>query len=77
MQHITTIIIGQNDIIPKLMQPIVATICKVVTVKKPCLQTPHMETNLSKSIKTEQRMKKRSYLSYTKMVSQYRQDLYY
>ena len=31
------LIIGQNDINPELLQPIVASICKVVTVKKPCV----------------------------------------
>ncbi len=34
------LIIGQNDINPKLLQPIVASICKVMTVKKPCVQFP-------------------------------------
>ena len=29
--------IGQNDLNPKLPQPIVASICKVMTVKKPCV----------------------------------------
>ena len=30
-------IIGQNDINPKLLHLIVASICKVMTVKKPCV----------------------------------------
>ena len=33
--------IGQNDINPKLLQPIVASICKVMTVKKPCVYHDH------------------------------------
>ena len=32
------LVIGQNDINPKLPQPIVAVICKVTAVKKPSLK---------------------------------------
>ena len=32
------LIIGQNDMNPILLQPIVASIGKVLTVKKPCVQ---------------------------------------
>ena len=32
-------IIGQNDINSKLLQPIVASICKVMTVEKPCVNS--------------------------------------
>ena len=35
------LIIGQNDINPKLLQPILASICKVMTVKKPCVEYPN------------------------------------
>ena len=35
--RVLLLIIGQNDINPKLLQPIVASICKVMTVKKPCV----------------------------------------
>ena len=31
------LITGQNHVNPKLLQPIVASICKVMTVKKPCV----------------------------------------
>ena len=31
------LIIGHNDINPQLLQTIVALICKVMTVKKPCV----------------------------------------
>ena len=31
------LIIGQNDTHPKLLQPIVASVCKVMAVKKPCV----------------------------------------
>ena len=37
--RVLLLIIGQNYINPKLLQPIVASICKVMTVKKPCVQT--------------------------------------
>ena len=36
--RVLLLIIGQNDINPKLLQPIVASICKVMTVKKPCVR---------------------------------------
>ena len=36
--RVLLLIIGQNDINPKLLQPIVASIFKVMTVKKPCVQ---------------------------------------
>ena len=35
--RVLLLIIGQNDINPKLLQPIVASIFKVMTVKKPCV----------------------------------------
>ena len=35
--RVLLLIIGQNDINPKMLQPIVASICKVMTVKKPCV----------------------------------------
>ena len=35
--RVLLLIIGQNDINPKLPQPIVTLICKVMTVKKPCV----------------------------------------
>ena len=34
MCRVLLLIIGQNDINPKLLQPIVALICKVMAVKK-------------------------------------------
>ena len=37
ISKVLLLIIGQNDIIPKLLQPIVSSICKVMTVKKPCV----------------------------------------
>ena len=37
ISRVLLLIIGQNDINPKLLQPIVASICKVMTVKKPCV----------------------------------------
>ena len=37
INRILLLIIDQNDINPKLLQPIVASICKVMTVKKPCV----------------------------------------
>ena len=36
--RVLLLIIGQNHINPKLLQPIVASICKVMTVKKPCVR---------------------------------------
>lgn len=38
ISRVFILIIGQNDINPKLPQPIVASICKVMVVKKPCVQ---------------------------------------
>ena len=35
--RVLLLIIGQNDINPKLLQSIVASICKVMAVKKPCV----------------------------------------
>ena len=35
--RILLLIIGQNDTNPKLLQPIIASICKDTTVKKPCV----------------------------------------
>ena len=35
--RVLLLIIGQNDINPKLLQPIVASVCQVITVKKPCV----------------------------------------
>ena len=43
--RVLLLIIGQNHINPKLIQPIVASICKVMTVKKPCVIA---ELNLDK-----------------------------
>ena len=37
--RVLLLIIGQNDLNPKLLKPIVALICKVMTVKKPCVAT--------------------------------------
>ena len=34
---ILLLIIGQNNINPKLVQPIAASICKVMAFKKPCV----------------------------------------
>ena len=36
--RVLLLIIGQNHINPKLLQPIVESTCKVMTVKKPCVQ---------------------------------------
>ena len=41
ISRILLLIIGQNDLNPKLLQPIDASICKVMTVKKPCVCKPH------------------------------------
>ena len=38
--RVLPLIIGQNHINSKLLQPIVASICKVMTVKKPCVWLP-------------------------------------
>ena len=35
--RVLLLIIGQNVINPKLLQPIVASFCKVMAVKKPCV----------------------------------------
>ena len=37
ISKVLIIIIGQNNINPKLLQPIVTSICKVMAVKKPCV----------------------------------------
>ena len=38
ISRVLLLIIGQNDINPRLLQPIVVSICKVMTVKKPCVR---------------------------------------
>ena len=38
--RVLPLIIGQNCMNSKLLQPIVASICKVMTVKKPCVWLP-------------------------------------
>ena len=38
ISRVLILVIGQNNINPKLPQPIVASICKVMTVKKPCVR---------------------------------------
>ena len=37
VSKVLILIIGQNNTNPKLLQPIVTSICKVMTVKKPCV----------------------------------------
>ena len=37
ISRVLVLIVGQNDVNPKLLQPIVASICKVMAVKKPCV----------------------------------------
>ena len=37
ISRVLPLVIGQNDIDAKLLQPIVALICKVMAVKKPCV----------------------------------------
>ena len=37
--RVLLLIIGQNYLNPRLLQPIVASIYKVMTVKKPCVST--------------------------------------
>ena len=39
ISRVLVLIIGQNDINPKLHHPIVASICKVTAVKKPCVKS--------------------------------------
>ena len=38
ISRVLVLIIGQNDINPKLLQPILASICKVMAVEKSCVQ---------------------------------------
>ena len=38
IDRVFVLIIGQNEIYPKLLQPIFASICKVMAVKKPCVK---------------------------------------
>ena len=47
--RVLLLIIGQNDINPRLLQPIVVSICKVMTVKKPCVHA------IDKNVKHEQK----------------------
>ena len=49
ISRVLLLIIGQNDINPKMLQPIVASICKVMTVKKPFvfMGSIILETNLN------------------------------
>ena len=51
--RVLLLIIGQNDINPKLLQPIVASICKVMTVKKPCVHM-YIFPNLDKVLEPKQ-----------------------
>ena len=37
ISKVLILIIGQNNTNPKLLQPIVMSICKVLAVKKPCV----------------------------------------
>ena len=37
ISKVLILIIGQNNTNPKLLQPIVMSICKVMAVKKPCV----------------------------------------
>ena len=37
ISKVLILIIGQNNTNPKLLQPIVTSICKVMAVKKPCV----------------------------------------
>ena len=48
ISRVLLLIIGQNDINPKLLQPIVASICKVIAVKKPCVHQSNLNRNLGK-----------------------------
>ena len=41
ISRVSLLVIGQNDVNSKLLQPIVALICKVMTVKKPCVAKLH------------------------------------
>ena len=43
ISRVLLLIIGQNDVNPKLLQPIVASIGKVMTVKKPCVRGIHRQ----------------------------------
>ena len=38
ISRVLPLVIGQNDINAKLLQPIVALICKVMAVKEPCVK---------------------------------------
>ena len=38
ISKVLILIIGQNNTNPKLLQPIVTSICKVMAVKKPCVK---------------------------------------
>ena len=38
ISKVLILIIGQNNTNPKLLQPIVTSICKVLAVKKPCVK---------------------------------------
>ena len=38
--RVLLLINGQNDKNPKSLHPIVASICKVMAVKKPCVEAP-------------------------------------
>ena len=37
ISRVLVLIVGQNDVNPKFLQPIVASICKVMAIKKPCV----------------------------------------
>ena len=41
ISKVLILIIGQNNTNPKLLQPIVTSICKVLAVKKPCVPNMH------------------------------------
>ena len=47
ISRVLLLIIGQNNINPKLLQLIVASICKVMTVKNPvCNEGPEISDNM-------------------------------
>ena len=48
IRRVLVLIIGQNNVNPKLLQPIVASICKVIAVKKPCVHQSNLNRNLGK-----------------------------
>ena len=56
ISRVLLLIIGQNDINPKLLQPIVASICKVMTVKKPCV--PGKVKKVDVSLRPREKMAK-------------------